>query len=254
MEGNQVWNTSNTSWLSSLAYETFSVLEITISDDNFIYTATDRSVIKWDKLGNLIWNTTLEDSSAYYQLYGVVSDGNAVYTLGKVRPFRLFVYDIVLVKWDTEGNQIWLKSWNGPVVKQGLLISSSKISRASKLITDGEGHIYVIGETNGEGGEERDDISDLLLMKWSETGELIGLKIANVTYDDEGFDLVIGNDKNIYCIGNGNDYMNQHLIIMVFSPEGFNIPSPEVASGLEMPLTVLAVILLATFFHRKRKK
>lgn len=165
-DGNQIWNVTwggiendvcNAIWGNDTNIYTSG------STSSFTEGGDDLLIIKWDIDGNQIWNRTwggiLDDSSR-----SVWGDGNYIYTSGITQSFTAGGRDLLIIKWDSYGNQIWNRTWGG-----------SNDDGSSKVKEKG-GFLYTSGSTEsfGEGG------SDLLMVKW----DLNGDQIWNQTWGD----------------------------------------------------------------------
>jgi len=151
--------------------QTWGLDDIDISDDiwvndSFIYTVGFTSngngseqsalLVKWGIDGSLIWNRSA-DFYGYDAYNGIWCDGNYLYTAGNLENSSDSTTDILLVKWDSDGNQLWNRTWNNGNYEYAFNIWG--------YTSD----LYVVGYTVDStflGG-------DLLLMKWNTDGDLI---------------------------------------------------------------------------------
>ncbi|MHA1372270.1 MAG: hypothetical protein ACTSRA_21435, partial [Promethearchaeota archaeon] len=85
-------------------------------DGSYLYTCgytysfgagdNDLLLVKWDTNGNQVWSRTWGGSSN--DVGGSVwGDGSYLYTCGRTESFGAGSWDLLLVKWDTNGNQVW---------------------------------------------------------------------------------------------------------------------------------------------------
>ncbi|MHA1698954.1 MAG: hypothetical protein ACTSWN_08965, partial [Promethearchaeota archaeon] len=58
------------------------------------------------------WNRTWGGSDGDYG-YSVWGDGSYIYTCGYTYSFGAGSADLLLVKWDPDGNQVWNRTWGG---------------------------------------------------------------------------------------------------------------------------------------------
>ncbi|MHA1715440.1 MAG: hypothetical protein ACTSXP_07330, partial [Promethearchaeota archaeon] len=134
------------------------------SDGFYLYTcgstgsfgvagSSDLVLIKWDFSGNKVWNVTW-GGFGQDQGYSVWGDGNYLYTCGSTGSFGVGYDDLILVKWDADGNQVWNRTWGGFDQDRGYSVWG-----------DGN-YLYTCGKTNCSGGGDY----DLLLVKWDVNG------------------------------------------------------------------------------------
>ncbi|MHA1717827.1 MAG: PKD domain-containing protein [Promethearchaeota archaeon] len=139
----------------------------------------DVVLIKWDQDGNQIWNTTW--GFQYDEFCGdIYGDGSYIYLVGTgfdSGPVDA-KGDLILVKFDVNGNVIWNHVWGGLLDDEGNGVWCNN----SAIYTIGD---YMAG-TSG---------SDLVLIKWDTNGNLIWNVTWSGPYDDFGAD--------IWCDGTG---------------------------------------------------
>ncbi len=150
--GNMTWNRDagdSSNWRSLLSVW---------SDGMYIYTAGDEwgdshdmLLMKWNATGNVLWNRTW--GGAFGDVaQGVWGDGTGIYTTGTTLSFGAGRYDMVLVKWDAAGNQVWNHTWGGANDDYGEAIWGDRTS------------IYTTGSTSSIGSGNL----DMVLVKWTE--------------------------------------------------------------------------------------
>ncbi|MHA1698274.1 MAG: hypothetical protein ACTSWN_05480, partial [Promethearchaeota archaeon] len=89
----------------------------------------------------------------------VWGDGSFIYTCGHTWSFGDGSDDLLLVKWDPDGNQVWNRTWDGSSSWGG---SSSDYGKS--VWGDGS-YLYTCGYTESSGAGS----ADLLLVKWDTT-------------------------------------------------------------------------------------
>ena len=86
-------------------------------DGTYVYTVGNSAngllIIKWDESGNPIWNETwgLNWGESGLSIWGT---GSNLYICGVTRNYGAGGQDLLLIKWDNSGNQIWNCTWGGP--------------------------------------------------------------------------------------------------------------------------------------------
>jgi len=117
---------------------------------------SDFALVKWDTDGNIIWYRTwggiYEDGA-----YSIWSDGIYLYALGYTRSFGVINPDFALVKWNTDGNIIWYRTWGGIAWDKG-----------NSIWSDGT-YLYTLGYTASFGVGDY----DFALIKWDTDGNII---------------------------------------------------------------------------------
>lgn len=104
-------------------------------------------------------------------------------------------YDIFLVKYSTDGREVWAKQTGG---------KGDEHARALKL--DKEGNIYVVGEFNvdftfGENNIKQLGDWDIFILKYSNSGDMLsGLQIGGMGYD-KAYGIELDDMSNIFITG-----------------------------------------------------
>ncbi|MFX0062718.1 MAG: SBBP repeat-containing protein [Candidatus Hermodarchaeota archaeon] len=256
--GNQLWNHTRDDLGVHLGYG------VTVDNNGCIYTLGSKGstssyafLVKWDTNGNQMWNRTWKEVNYGY---GVATDSyRNIYTIGESRLPDFMESNVVLVKWNSEGEQLWIQTLNHTLY----------VYKARDVAVGGDGSVYVVGSIPRSSNSQTKKFPgnyDLLVVKWNETGGLIGAKTWGVTsgstnfsHADWGSGITIGRNDKIYCVGtthwpNGN----YKLLMVIFSPDNFTMavfPSiiPTSVPGIDLLLLILTISLLA-FLTKKRKK
>ena len=140
------------------------------------------------------------DNSEYSYVTGYISNENT----GN---------DIVLIKYDPEGDTVWMKYYNG---------TEDSDDEGCAISLGSDGSIYVVGTVrNNFTGR------DIIVLKYKSTGELewaSNYSYLSVYADDIGNDLVVDNNGNIYITGSSkNSAGNTILITQKYSADGTQI-------------------------------
>ncbi|HIC92330.1 MAG TPA: hypothetical protein EYP21_09795 [Syntrophaceae bacterium] len=148
----------------------------------------DGFILKYDSEGNLIWEKTW-GGSKHEACCGVATLGTYIYVVGYTNSFGAGGYDVVLLKYDSEGNLIWEKTWGG-----------SK-NEAGRDIFISDNCLYVVGNTKSFGVGEH----DALILKIDLSGNPIWYETWGGAYCDVGRSLfVLG--KDIYVVGDTESF------------------------------------------------
>ncbi|MHA1474711.1 MAG: hypothetical protein ACTSQ5_05945 [Promethearchaeota archaeon] len=167
----------------------------------------DLLLIKWDTDGNLIWYKTWggTESDSGRSVWG---DGTYLYTTGGTYSFGEGEFDLVIIKWDADGNLIWYKTWGGTEYDSGMSVWG-----------DGT-YLYTTGYTDNFGAGH----SDLLLIKWDTDGNLIWYKTWGEVNSDYG-DFVWGDGTYLYTTGYTDNFGagQADLLIVKWDTDGNQI-------------------------------
>ncbi len=143
-------------------------LEITIS------AASDPDI-------QIIWNNIWDGERTNTGL-SVWSDGTYIYTTGRV--YNGADHDLVLIKWDANGNILWNYTWDSGDSNAGYSVWGD----GTYLYTTGEAYNEICGR-------------DLVLIKWDTNGNILW----NHTWDSGGSNIgysVWGDGTYLYVTGN----------------------------------------------------
>lgn len=148
----------------------------------FTYNIT---LIKFNSNGVEIWNKTWggDDSDEGFAVY--VDDYENIYITGGTRSYSAGIFDVVVVKYDKYGNQLWNNTWGGGDNDKGF-----------GIVVDSNNNSFITGFT-----QSWLTYDEIILLKYNNTG---GLQ-ANLTFGgyrfDGGNDLFIDQHDNIYLTG-----------------------------------------------------
>ena len=204
--GNELWNKTFDSGTADYSYgiATDSSGNVYVTGYARIISSKDYFTIKYDSNGNELWNKTY-DGGGVDQAYGIATDSSGnVYVTGFSENTTTFIEDFLTVKYDSNGNEIWVKNYNGGSWDQSLAIA-----------TDSSGNVYVTGfSTNSTGSDNyltiKYDSSGNIL--WNKT-EIIGSQAYGIATDSSGNVYVTGYASNDYFTikydSNGNELWNR---------------------------------------------
>ncbi|MFX0095005.1 MAG: hypothetical protein ACFFBD_24935 [Candidatus Hodarchaeota archaeon] len=237
--GNQVWNRTGGGSGCEMGYD------VAIDAEGNIYTVgcsgscgnnQDLMLIKWNTDGNQLWRqkwTKPREEKGYGVAIG--SNGD-VYTVGYTNSFGVGRSNLLLIRWDKSGNQIWNRTWGGEDWDGG-----------SGIVVGTDGFIYTVGYTKytdlfGVGWY------NLVLVKWDEEGNIVGIQTWNGSDDDKGFGVTTGSNGDLYCVGQTfTPEKHYDLVIIHFLSTEFQttdiIPNPGLGIILE-PLAAIGLTLL----------
>ena len=150
--------------------------------------------------GELLWthvNPEVPDVNQYDKgRVAVDLDGNVVVVGAKIIDGDPYNRDYVTVKHDAEGNELWLRTYDGP---------AGGLDIAAAVAVDSSGNILVTGmSSDGISGEP----SDIATLKYDPDGNLLWVEryrlLANGV--DSGSAIVVDAAGNVYVAGASDSY------------------------------------------------
>jgi uncharacterized delta-60 repeat protein len=99
----------------------------------------------------------------------------------------LTYFDYATVKYDSGGNQLWVRRYNGP---------GNGNDEATAIATDDSGNVYVTGGSFGNGTD-----FDFATLKYDPSGNLLWLKRFNGGKDDKPTAIAIDSSGNVFVTG-----------------------------------------------------
>ena len=155
--------------------------------------------------GNPIRTITWGGANTDKALDIVVDDSGYIYICGETSSWGAGGSDILIAKFNFNGNKIWNITWGGPNNDYG-----------TGIAMDSSGNIYVCGYQveNGTGA------FDVVLLKYTSDGVKLAEKIWGKSgTSDSASDIVIDSNNYVYITGNTNSYGegNNDVLIMKFN-------------------------------------
>ncbi|HKZ21582.1 MAG TPA: SBBP repeat-containing protein [candidate division Zixibacteria bacterium] len=181
-----------------------------VTGESWRGTSSDYATIKYSPNGEIIWTryydgpATGEDRA--YAL--TVDDSGNVYVSGESIGNGSF-YDYATIKYDSNGNTLWLKRYNG---------TANEDDAAYALETDKNGNVYVTGISTGTG-----TYFDYVTIKYNNYGDTLWVKRYNGSgnYWDQPNFLTIDQAGNVYVTGSsyGNGTVEDYATLK-YDPQG----------------------------------
>lgn len=140
---------------------------------------------------NLEWNRTVVNYEKSDGRDVVVDINDNVYAIGNIYNNTKGVSDIIAIKYDNLGNQLWNRTWGGDSDDYGYALDIDSLE-----------NIYIVGQTRSYGNNS----IDVCLIKYSSSGNLIWNVTWGGDYDDAAFGVAVGNDNKIYVTGYTESY------------------------------------------------
>jgi uncharacterized delta-60 repeat protein len=158
---------------------------------SFISSAnSDFLTIKYNPEGDTVWVRSYGGAANMWdEAYAIeVDDSGNVYVNGDSWGSGT-LEDYATVKYDSDGNQLWTKRYDGP---------GGGEDHSRSLAIDGSGNIYVTGSSDG--GGENDDYATI---KYYANGDTAWIRRYNgpANREDGGFDITVDADGYVYVTG-----------------------------------------------------
>ena len=153
-------------------------------------TGTDYATVVYDSHGNQLWaaryNGPVNGEDVATAL--AVDLSSSVYVTG-ASTGNSTGPDYATIKYDKDGNQLWVARYNGPV---------SSEDRPSALVRDSAGNIYVTGWSTGNGTDY-----DWATIKYSNAGEQLWVARYDgpASRPDKAYAITLGSSGSVYVTG-----------------------------------------------------
>jgi uncharacterized delta-60 repeat protein len=161
-------------------------------------TYFDFATLKYDTDGNELWaarhngpeNDYDDRPGNSYDRAGAIAvdaSGN-IYVTGTIDWGNSERGDYATIKYDTDGNELWVARYNGP---------GNYTDDANAMALDAFGNVYVTGSSYGSGS-----FSDYATVKYDTDGNVLWVERYNGpgNYRDVGFAMAL-DDRNVYVAG-----------------------------------------------------
>ena len=191
----------------------------------------DVLVLKYDPSGKLLWARTWGGPSNDYADAVLVGGDGSVYVVGGTESYGAGWYDVLILKFDTNGNWQWARTWGGGSFDAGYDLSF-----------DQNGNLAIVAESYSYGAA-------VVLLKMSTDGTLLSSTTwkGPATYDS-GYSITIDAGGNAIITGTSWDYSvspnHNTILILKFGPSGNLIwnrhwagPSEDETSGRKVVRT-----------------
>lgn len=170
---------------------------------------SDVFIAKYDSKGNVLWAKGGYGKDKDWANAVAIDDNGDIYVAGEFlsEEFRLAnytisnkgSYDILLAKFDKDGNLLWANSFGEDVDDYGksLVYSNGYVYLggyfASKTLAFGNASV-----TN----HSQELTSDIYVAKFDDSGNCLWVRSAGGNKEDQSFDIAADNDGNVFQTGN----------------------------------------------------
>jgi hypothetical protein len=190
-------------------------------------TGKDYTTIKYNNAGVQQWLKKYNRISASDDTpVGIVSDNTgSVYITGYCTGSNTASFDYVTLKYNSNGDQQWVKTFNSGLVGVD--------DKASSIDIDGTGNIYVTGTTISSGNDV-----DYGTIKYSPAGDVLWsvLYESALSGNDNAVMVKCGSSGNVYVTGHATGSISglDYLTVKYSQPIGITPISSEVPEGFEL--------------------
>lgn len=166
-----------------------SVIEV---DDGYIFTlsvslASTESkilILKSDKKGNLLWQKCYGGTLSH-TFKAIANDEDGGFIATGYSSQSIYAMDVIVVKFDREGNIIWQKKFGG-----------EEDDRGAGIVSTNDG--YVLCASTKSFGRIR---ADIWIVKLDKKGKIIWQKILGTEEEDLPTSITLGNDGDFIVVG-----------------------------------------------------
>ena len=110
-------------------------------------------------------------------------------------------HSLIVLKLDSQGNELWLEQ-----------LHSKGNDNFRAMALDSQGNIYITGDTNGVLGESNAGSYDAHLIKYDSAGNHVWTRQFGTEAFDQGCNLAIDDQDNIYVVGDTYGNMAQPVV------------------------------------------
>ncbi|OFX38889.1 MAG: hypothetical protein A2X08_02665 [Bacteroidetes bacterium GWA2_32_17] len=189
---------------------------------------TDFLTIKYSPTGQRLWIKTYNGTGNGYDIAIdiAIDNENNCYVLGNSEGNGTG-QDIVLIKYDSEGNQLWLNRYND---------SQNYNNMPVALVLDPSGNIYIAGYTKPPALA-----SNILLIKYTKTGLMSWVKTYNVNPINIAADIKVDYSGNILVAGSTGTSTNMNFITIKYNKNGSVLWTKLYESGYDENMKAISI-------------
>jgi uncharacterized delta-60 repeat protein len=167
-------------------------------------TGEDYVTIKYNTNGKQLWIARYNGPAKKWDKASAIaldSSGN-VYVTGASYGTS---YDYATIKYNTNGKQLWVKTYNGP---------AKKADSAKAIAVDSSGNVYVTGWSSGLGGGGI-HATDYATIKYNTNGKQLWVKTYNGPANsyDEASAIALDSSGNVYVTGKSSGALTDYATI-----------------------------------------
>jgi uncharacterized delta-60 repeat protein len=187
----RTWGGDDYDYGNGVAVDSLDNVYITGRTESFGVVGCDMVLVKYDENGLQQWNRTWGGNKDDIG-YGVAMDSSGnIYLAGTTSSLGAGSDDMVLVKYDENGEQQWNQTWGGGLWDRGYGVAADLLD-----------NVYLTGYTYsyGEGS------ADMILVKYDSNGVQRWNRTWGGAGHDEGSGVTVDSSSNIYLAGHTNSF------------------------------------------------
>lgn len=160
--------------------------------DGNIHTGLQNAFLtKWNVDGVKVW--TKQWGGSYYEppdSLTIDSKGNLLLSGFTIPDPSMRTANIFLAKWNSDGEEIWMKHWETP-----------DVSFSTSVAVNSEGDVFVVGYDWAYDSDPRKEEYDIILAKWNSDGTKGWIKQWGSSAKDFGRGITIDSAGNLFVTG-----------------------------------------------------
>jgi len=166
----------------------------------------DIVLLKCNSSGDFEWNRTWGGAGWDSGYALTVDTNNKIFVCGYSESYEPNG-NIVLMKYDNQGNLEWNRTWG-----------DNTTDLAYGITNDLQGNLYITGYTD----DNTSTYTDLLIMKYNNSGDLVWNTTWGGALQEEGWDLVFDGNDTIYIAGGTKSYGGggYNAVILAYNKSG----------------------------------
>jgi hypothetical protein len=206
LQWNRTWGGTYHDFAYGVAVDSSNNIYLAGHTENFGAIFWDIVLVKYDSSGVQLWNRTWGEIDNEF-CFGIVVDSfNNVYLAG-VKETGVGTEDMVLVKFDSSGIQLWNRTWGGSASEYGLDVT-----------VDSSDNVYLVGGTESYGAGSE----DIVLLKYDSSGVLQWNRTWGGSDYDYGYSVSVDSSDNVYRLGDSTSFGDgdPSVILLMYSSSG----------------------------------
>ena len=182
--------------------------------------------LKYDRNGNLLWSRIFDSPIGTLDIANDIclDESNNIFITG--RTFTNFYNDIMVLKYSSDGDTLWLRTYDG---------GYNSDDEAKSITVDNIGNSYITGNT-----QSPTTINDIITIKYDKNGNLIWQKIystpSNPTGQDFGKSINLDNYNNVFVSGSCVLSSGNYGITSIKYSKLTNVPNSSISVQREFKL------------------
>ncbi len=158
----------------------------------------DIFLTKYDAAGNKLWGKQIGNGASEHAFFVAVDSTGNIYVAADAGDAESSLYgpivgrfDVVLIKFDSDGNELWAKQ-----------AGSANIDYPVAITVDSNDNVYVAGDTYADLYGENLGSIDYFIVKYDSAGNELWAKHFGTAYADYVKSIASDSQGNIYVTGN----------------------------------------------------